>query len=80
MLQEPNPGKKKGLGKQVAGFKKSVQENAVERILFWELCTKFDQKPECAGFLKKTGEKRLYLTSPHDTLLWSRTEYIQYGY
>lgn len=67
ILQEPNPGKQKELGKGVAGFNRQVWENAVTRILLRGLRAKFHNNPNCAACLKWTADKKLYEASATDT-------------
>ena len=58
--------KQKGLGKEVVVFKRDVWGNDLERILLRGLRARFHQNPNCADFLRRTGEK-IYEASPKDT-------------
>lgn len=90
ILQETNPVKQKGLGKDIAGFKKVVWDNAVPRILLRGLRSKFAQNPHCADFLKATGSKTIIEANPRDSFygvgkglrdsaLWDQSAWPQDG-
>lgn len=57
IMQTDDPVKQKAIGKKVANFDQMQWENALPQIVLLGLRSKFAQNPECARFLKATGDK-----------------------
>ena len=68
VLQAPNPGAAKALGRQVRGFDEAVWLNNRFSIVVRANEAKFAQNPELGEFLQKTGTRILVEASPVDSV------------
>jgi ribA/ribD-fused uncharacterized protein len=66
ILEAPNPGAAKALGRQVRGFNEATWTERRFAIVVAANQAKFTQNPELAAFLKQTGTKVLVEASPVD--------------
>ncbi len=70
VLQAPNPGAAKALGRQVRGFDEAIWLENRFTIVTKANKAKFAQNPELGRFLKQTGSRVLVEASPVDRI-WS---------
>lgn len=66
ILEAPNPGAAKQLGRQVRGFNDATWTERRFAIVVVANQAKFEQNPEMGAFLKQTGTKVLVEASPVD--------------
>ncbi len=68
VLQAPNPGAAKALGREVAGFDESIWLENRFAIVVRANQAKFSQNTELGEFLQKTGSRILVEASPVDRI------------
>jgi len=68
VLQAPNPGAAKALGRQVRGFNEATWLEQRFSIVTRANAAKFAQNPELGAFLKQTGSRVLVEASPVDRI------------
>lgn len=68
VLQAPNPGAAKALGRQVRGFDEAIWLENRFAIVTRANKAKFAQNPELSMFLKQTGSRVLVEASPVDRI------------
>ncbi len=68
ILDAPNPGKAKALGRKVRGFVESVWHEHRFELVTQGNVHKFDQNPELLDFLLDTGDRVLMEASPRDRI------------
>jgi len=68
VLEAPNPGAAKALGRQVRGFDEVFWLEKRFSIVVRANLAKFSQNPELGRFLKQTGERVLVEASPVDRI------------
>jgi len=68
VLEAPNPGAAKALGRQVRGFDEATWVEHRFRIVVRANSAKFGQNPDLGQFLKQTGSRVLVEASPVDRI------------
>ncbi len=68
ILEADNPGKAKSLGREVTGFDEQTWVQHRTAIMLTACRAKFEQNPDMAAFLCRTGERILIEASPLDAI------------